>query len=146
MANTELLVALDSWITRLGQVYASNDLGTILKSQVAPILQEMAKWYIKLTPKPPRTIADAYKWASRRPGAYVACLDAEKHLLRTIRVADEELGEFEYTVGEKEVTVTMKQYVLEIPELDISKVVPKNATIFEPFLVNEEKAVVKYAA
>lgn len=137
MARAEVLAKIEEWIEALKPcIEAIED--KAISSRIMGVVTDMAAYYKKIEPKPPRKLSDAYTWAMRRAGTYVALLDAENNLLRTVRVSEQVVKEFTYSTEEKEISVTMKSTVLIVPELGFEKPVPKKTAAAQAFAVPEK--------
>jgi len=96
-------------------------------------------------PKPARTMKDAEAYALSRKfkGTYLALMTEKDILVKVVILAKGQLlntvPKYEFT--EKDVEVTMHQKVLQIPELDFERPVPKVVVKAVPFACDREKIV-----
>lgn len=88
-----------------------------------------------LAPTMPRTIQDAYTWGMRgvKENTYLALLDAQGALLRTIRVSDNLLKAVEGEIQQRKVDTTLTQNVIVLG--DVERPVPRSATQYIAFVV-----------
>jgi hypothetical protein len=81
-------------------------------------------------PRPPKTMQSAYDYALSRSydGTFLALLDEEGHLVKTVILAKNRLAELpEYSMIDREVPMTMKARFIAIPSLNIERPIPKRA-------------------
>jgi hypothetical protein len=135
-------------IQKLQSDYIEDKRGKNFAQQTLNILHKLVLTLDEMfKPKPPKTIEDAYMYAQTRKfvGTYLALLDDEKHLLKTVILAKGKILDKvpEFKTMEKEIQVKLKQYLLSIPELDFEKPIPKKTYEIVPFAF-DKKQIIQY--
>lgn len=138
--NQEFRARFEDWMTKLQAI--AEQIPMAMGSQIMAVVKDMAEYYKKTEPKEPRTLDDAYRYGLRKVGTYVALIDDDEHLVRTVRVSEKQLKEAPAVAFDtKEISVKMKQYLLVIPSLNIEKPVPKTAIGYKAFTSDKEEIV-----
>lgn len=99
-------------------------------------IEYMSKLLVEdLAPMVPRTLDDAYAWGMRgaKENTYLALLDEEGILLRTLRVSDTVLKRIDGRMEEKTIETELTQ--VEIVIGNMRKPVPRKASKFVAFTV-----------
>jgi len=99
-------------------------------------------------PQPPKTLEDAYNYALSRPyeGTFLALLDVDNHLVKTVILSKKRLGNLpEYTITSRTVEMKMEARFISIPDLSIERPIPKRAVKVVPFS-SDKNQVFSYKA
>lgn len=122
-----MLTQIENIIKRLDEVLNADEIGKreirklgTIRDNLFDLQQRMIQ---EATPQEPKTIDYAIEWikAHKAEGTYLALMDAENYLIRTIRISEAILGKMEVRIERTPVTVALKKIELVIPELDLRK-------------------------
>lgn len=140
-------------VKKLTEDYVESKAGKNYGNQTLKVLSELiANVNSHFKAKPPRTISDAHAYALSRSyeGTFLACLDEDGNLVKTIILKkDEILSEIpDVKIVEEELSITMKARFITIEgltemrkgeELPFKRAIPKRVVKVTPFATPNQK-------
>ena len=147
MAWATKLALITKRVEKTRDEYVKNDRAKNFQNMTLKIINELMLSIEKAyRPAPPKTIVSSQKYALSRKfsGTYVALLDKDGNLVKTVIIAKEVLSELpEYVIQDREIQVTMTARVLRIPQLTMQK---KGETVeFEKNIPKRTEKIVPFA-
>lgn len=153
---TTLSFAPTKYMTALAHIYlrversqqkATSQSEKNFQAKTLDLVKQLAeKLNADYEPKPPKTIESAYEYALSRKyeGTFLALLDEEGNLVKTVIVAKKRLSELpEFSIIERELQMTMNARYISVPELKIERAIPKRVSKVVPFS-SDTKQVYQY--
>jgi hypothetical protein len=148
-APSKYITALNHIAMRVNRAIekASKDSEKNYHKKTMQLVEQLAlKMNEDFAPKPPKVIDDAYNYALSRSyeGTFLALLDSEGNLVKTVIVAKKRLSDLpEFSITEEVVPMEMKAKFINIPEFDIKRNIPKKVASVVPFS-SDKKQVYAY--